>query len=466
MSGGGEDDGVGGGGGGVWKGKQDSFTSFVSDSFRQTFRRAMSFGDSKKIHYMGNVDEHEIDYVGFAELERIEKERRKLITFAADGGSLILLHWNSTVLHYVLVDAQFWIACIIYAICRKFDVDNYLPGPPISFSSVGVIGGLMSFLLVFFVSQSYSRFNAQYDAAMACESCIINASMLARSAMPKADAYRLVRHLNGALLCMYVGLSTVYNEENFFYPLNNRYCLLTKPEASVVVKLGMDRTRCVAGREVVAWALNGLKQCFDNGKIIVPNYIAISNNVLEFRRKFNHLFEVNDQPVPFAYTHFVYMMSVVYMPLFAYAAANSTSSADRSTSHELIGIFAVLLNNLFVLGLRGLGRKMQDPFGDELEDLSVLKYVVRCTKTTFRLLKTMENPPVDLEMELELDLQRPSLARDESLSSASASTSLIAHNSRAEELLARKGISAASKKLVVVDENTSLDDEHTMAEVR
>ena len=70
------------------------------------------------------------------------------------------------------------------------------------------------------------------------------------------------------------------------------------------------------------------------------------------------------------------LLSVLYLSLFAIDNAYAAGWGDDTDwgSEILYGII-VLLQCIFVVGLRLLGQKMIDPFGDDLEDLSVITYV-------------------------------------------------------------------------------------------
>jgi hypothetical protein len=79
---------------------------------------------------------------------------------------------------------------------------------------VAIIGAFHSLFLVFFASQSYSRFGQQYSAAMAAESRLYDICGLAAAAFKQnkdgiAAAHRLFRHVNAVHLLAYVGLSSV-----------------------------------------------------------------------------------------------------------------------------------------------------------------------------------------------------------------------------------------------------------------
>lgn len=69
-------------------------------------------------------------------------------------------------------------------------------------------------------------------------------------------------------------------------------------------------------------------------------------------------------------------MSAFYLPLFAIDNAYSTGwGAETDYGVEVLNGIIVFLQCVFVIGLRLLGQKMVDPYGDDLEDLSVKTYV-------------------------------------------------------------------------------------------
>lgn len=180
----------------------------------------------------------------FAELQKIEVERRRLLVHTKTGNSLIFLtSFAGTLLPYVLTDYLFWLTFTVYgavrcAIWLDGDIVNDLP--PVLVPQVSVVGGFLSFFLVFFTSQSYSRFLTQYNKLMAAKGAIFNISFLCKAHLPRPRALRLVRWLNACHLLAYVGLSDVYQTENFFLPLCEMYKLLTPEEMNRVKAVGAD----------------------------------------------------------------------------------------------------------------------------------------------------------------------------------------------------------------------------------
>jgi hypothetical protein len=96
--------------------------------------------------------------------------------------------------------------------------------------------------------------------------------------------------------------------------------------------------------------------------------------------------------------------------VFAISTAYSAGVGDNVhwTSDLLSGVI-VLVQCIFVVGLRLLGQRLLDPYGSDLEDLSVLHYVQEGWTTSQRVLST-EFPPTAVEPDVELGLVSSSKA--------------------------------------------------------
>ena len=71
----------------------------------------------------------------------------------------------------------------------------------------------------------------------------------------------------------------------------------------------------------------------------------------------------------------------------------------------------VMLQAIFVIGLRMLGQKLIDPFGDDLEDLSVLHYIKSTWATSNRILSAQFTDALDPIMEESLDQKKESIGK-------------------------------------------------------
>ena len=63
------------------------------------------------------------------------------------------------------------------------------------------------------------------------------------------------------------------------------------------------------------------------------------------------------------------------MPLFAIDTTYSSGwGAERYVGLDILNGLIMILQSICVVGLRPLGTKMIDPYGDDYEDLSVILY--------------------------------------------------------------------------------------------
>ena len=62
----------------------------------------------------------------------------------------------------------------------------------------------------------------------------------------------------------------------------------------------------------------------------------------------------------------------------------------------------VLVQSIFVVGLRLLGQRLLDPYGSDLEDLSVLHYIEEAWTTSRRVLSTEFPAALDADLETTL----------------------------------------------------------------
>lgn len=86
----------------------------------------------------------------------------------------ILFTWTGTVLPMAMGGMQMWFSILIYWFTR-FAIRSQIAEevfPPLEQQGVGILGQFLSFFLVFYASQAYARFNAQYGTSCACKARI------------------------------------------------------------------------------------------------------------------------------------------------------------------------------------------------------------------------------------------------------------------------------------------------------
>jgi hypothetical protein len=286
----------------------------------------------------------------FQKLLRVDAKRMEISNYTQKSGFEILFKFAGTVWLNVLFQPLLYVTLAVYFVSRWKHFDDYvLP----STGAMGVLGALMSFLIVFFVQQSYTRYFAQQQTCVGCQTRLMDAVALSKGFISEEHQWKMWRYLNAAHILGYVGISDVYNMDNLLENLNEKCALLTHDELIAIHAIGGDNG-IKASNMLITWACDVAFTLRDM-KLVPDLYIfnvMISINAL--KTNIAVLFSYNSVPVPFNYVHAVYFIQYIYLPLFAYACANSMNLLEKGTSHELIGPVAVFLNCLFVIGLTGV----------------------------------------------------------------------------------------------------------------
>ena len=82
---------------------------------------------------------------------------------------------------------------------------------------------------------------------------------------------------------------------------------------------------------------------------------------------------------------------------------------QQTTGSELVGGIVCIFCCIYVLGVRDLARVLQDPFGDDLQDLSVLHYVNDTILMSRRILLSLTPETCTETEEFVMDADRPTL---------------------------------------------------------
>jgi hypothetical protein len=230
----------------------------------------------------------------------------------------------------------------------------------------------------------------------------LRVASLARSHIPRERALRIVRYMNASYAAGFVGLSETYSYKNYFLEINKNIILLTDDELRRVTENEMDQGGSCY-REIVQWVQIEIKDLMDNG--ILPKHVAkqFRTYILEFQSCLSQLYNYADQPIPFFYIHFIYLVSTLYLPLFSLFCINETilnyknvkSGALYDFALDMGISFIILFQVTFVVGLRAIGRKLSDPFGSDYEDLSVMSHINYAWKDSSRIIEATD--PIRLE---------------------------------------------------------------------
>jgi predicted membrane chloride channel (bestrophin family) len=352
---------------------------------------------------ISNIATNQKEYT-WQEIQSIEARRRQLLRRSELPYWKILTYVEGTCLRALFSD---WLLGMTMLVFFSVRLQVYLSGTLPDFArevsrlSIDVIGGFLSFFLVLFVNQANARFQDMYKESMNACKRIYDVAGSVATALPMERARRLVRYMNAAHVAGYVGLSHAYSRRYFFETMKNEHGLLTETEMELIQHIDMDTDGPDACHALVEFCMKDIDSAYRENLIEVKDFTGLRDKLLAFRGSIDVLYEYSDQPIHFFYIHFLCLLSTLYLPLFAASNAFKAGEELHYTADFLSGLI-VLLQSTFVIGLRMLGRKMVDPYGEDLEDLSVLHYVTSAWHRSQCILHTRFPETVDAALEKQL----------------------------------------------------------------
>ena len=106
------------------------------------------------------------------------------------------------------------------------------------------------------------------------------------------------------------------------------------------------------------------------------------------------------------------MLTAVYLPLFAVVNAFEVGKTDDNQwILETVTGLVVFLQALMVIGLRILGQQLSDPYGGDLIDLQIARYVNMILNGSNQILAAKRLHAPSIETELRLQLKMSSLGQ-------------------------------------------------------
>lgn len=362
--------------------KNNSSNSTTGRSLAETIRdaaRILPFIPNKAHQYT------------YKELQAIEKRRRNILPRVALGFWELLARWDGTCLRFLITDVLLWSTVLTYIAVRV--VIRYSSTVPdfvdtLANGDITIVGGFLTFFLVLYVNKSHARYFELYGHSMACKGRIFDVAGLAIAYLPKDTATKLVRYMNAAHISGYVGLNETYPAKTFFAQMNQDCGLLTENEMERMNEMDLDQGGS-CNRELIVWCLRLIQECQKSDRDI-DNELArqFREQILQLRASIGKIYNAADLPVPFFYVHFICLLTVMYLPLFAVSTAFQAGTGDEVFwTADLVGGLVVFFQSMFVIGLRILGQYMNDPYGDDLIDLSVMFYCTFTWRMSNRMLE-------------------------------------------------------------------------------
>lgn len=227
---------------------------------------------------------------------------------------------------------------------------------------------------------------------MACKGRIFDVASLAVTYLDGNVATRLVRYMNAAHVTGYVGLSKTYPSSSFFAKLNHDLGLLNADEMKRMNTIDLDKGGS-ANREIITWCLREIQTL--HRKNDIDNELAqqFREQILQLRGNIGQLYNAADLPIPFFYVlrSRFYLFAVVALPTtVCHIPSVQGGNWERVYwTADMVAGLVVLLQAIFVQGLRILGQKMSDPYGDDQLDLSVIFFCVFTWRQSNRILNSV-----------------------------------------------------------------------------
>ena len=130
------------------------------------------------------------------------------------------------------------------------------------------------------------------------------------------------------------------------HPFLQKYGLLTEEEWEALRKRGGFAGTGDRYRELISWTLKVVNEERDAGRCHGNDAWRLCSDILMLRGKLAVGYDLLGQPVPFVYVHLVRLLTICYLPVFAFVLARLGSRTPVWKS-KLYGAF--VLNRRVVL---------------------------------------------------------------------------------------------------------------------
>ena len=310
---------------------------------------------------------------------------------------------------------------------------------------------------------------------------ICNLSTLMAAAAPKLTierARRINRYCNAAHVVMYAGLTQYLQEGKLVHNLVRDYSLLTDEETERMEECGLHQGKASACFELLTWALKDVNRALHRDLLDVHQASEMRELIVEFRSMVAEIVVTCLCPIPFFYVHFLSLLTAIYLPLFAMMVSFKTGSDTEASPvpwyAEVVGFFLVLLQCIFVVGLRILGQQLGNPYGEDFIDIQITTYIIMVLSTSNRILESTDNneinmidDPYDVDPDTELELKTSMVCLGQAWGIKQSSTSFLPNSSSASASTASTAATPPTPVMIHLHEHSNeprrncRDDERT-----
>lgn len=259
----------------------------------------------------------------------------------------------------------------------------------------------MAFFLVFFHVELSNRYKAMHLRSVMAKGFLYDITLWVCSLLPYEDALLITRLMNSAHALGYIGVSETYTMTNFFLPLNKEEKWLTQGELTSLLARTDPEVGFSSCLLLMSWTMDVITKAMDRGALNPSVSRTFHVKLTDFRQAMDIIHGLEDQPILFMYIHFVIFISAIYLPIFSLSVAFQIGieEEDFHWTNDIVGAIIVVLQCMFVIGVRVLAQQQLDPYGDDNEDLSVLTYVMNGFSETMMLVDDRAPPGVVAKQE-------------------------------------------------------------------
>jgi len=302
----------------------------------------------------------------------------------------VLFRWKGTIFPRVLLRPAIWFLLsahigFYYLHMYRHDVEM----PTLAWKLVLVPTSLLTFFLVFYSGNCFSRYYGFYNKCMGMSGCVMAWTGLLRVHFPSADAqtlFNLSRYMVASVYLLYfqLGGSASDGGKN-----------VVESEWQVLIQTGLiggdeaDRLKAYKGFRpflLQVWALNCLKArlASDDKKAPGAALGPFQAEALKLRGFTSDIVDQLSQPVPFPYYHTLTLMLSLNLFLMAY------SMIEFETIMTIPCFFIVCM---VCLGLKETAVALADPFGGDDVDFETELYMANMLSSTMAIISPSADFP-------------------------------------------------------------------------
>jgi len=309
-----------------------------------------------------------------------------------------IFRWHHTLLPLVVSDPIFWVLEIMHVGLLFTQRSLHEAGkeglPELDWQAALVPTSLLTFFVVFYVSNCYARFYELFGCCVGISGCMAEWAYLISThfgTLSADDRWNMMRTMLAAMHVHYAFLGgedyssgdakaiteaewTEIRTHNFLSQSEieqiahcthtTRFFLpvvwgLREVKASLLTKL-KSRTK---------EAINDIDLLCDPGLMLV--YGSFETVALTFRKNCSQTLEILHMPVPFAYFHATKLLLLSALAIVSYSLVEIELSAGYGNWNIVISITVFTVIAGIMIGLQAIAVRMSDPFGDDDTDFPI-----------------------------------------------------------------------------------------------